>query len=218
MNPGNPASLTYSLYRPLWSVKVFNLQENSAEAALKKSGPIVDAFLFELSYMKGITITLQDEWPRYSRARPFMFRSPTPGYQLPFSRAVFNEDTVRFYQRGMGTDDPLIQFLSFYQVLEYHFLRVTDELLYAKLTRRMNDPRFSATSSSLDRIIQDVVDHKRGTDEIEMLKAVLTKYVDENELMEFLRSYEVYLVKPFYSKKRSLYAHGSLILGAVFKN
>lgn len=192
-------------YKP-YTIKIYNLRQPTVELALQHSAPIIDACLFELSYLKGVTLTLQEEWPRRQpRVRPFYFGNVVEGNQLPLPRVTFGQDTIRFYQRGMSTADPVNQFLSFYHVLEYHFLAVANEQLYGKLCQRINDPRFSTTPTDLDHLIADILEHNRETDETEMLKLVLRKYVDEAELIEFLRAYEQYMGESFYSKRRSVF-------------
>ena len=113
-----------------------------------------------------------------------------------------------------------LQFLLFYQVLEYFFLTISDERLQ-RLTKRVSDPRFSTEAKSLDRVIQDVIEHKRTTDETEMLKLVLERYVDETELMEFIKAYEAYLKEPYYTKRRRRFgvdAEVKLAPGHLFGN
>jgi hypothetical protein len=193
------------LFRPL-TVRVYNLQAPNVETALKHSTPIVDACLFELSYLTGITLVLAEEWPRrHPRRAPFQFGELVRGHELPLPRVNFNPDIVRFYQQGMSTDDPVNQFLSFYRVLEYYFVEVSDEQLYEKLSRRINDPRFTTAPTHLDRIIQDTLTHRRETDEIEMLKLVLSKFVEEADLIEFIKAYEEYLNDHLYTRKRSIF-------------
>ena len=188
------------------TIKVYNLQKTSAEAALETSMPIVDACLFALSYLKNITLNLEEEWPRrLPRVKPFRYGEPIAGTQLPLKRALFNPDIIRFYQRGMCGADPVNQFLSYYQVLEYFFVSVSDEQLYNKLACRITDPKLTATPSYLDRIIQDVVEHKGVTDETEMLKQTLNKFVDEADLIEFINTYETYLNDNIYTKKRTIF-------------
>jgi len=220
-NEKEPVEMRSVLHRPL-TIRVYNLQASTPEDALKRSSPIVDGCLFELSYLTNITLTLEEEWPRQRpRVRPFQFGDTFGGNELPLPQVVFNQDVVRFYQRGMSTDDPVNQFLSFYHVLEYYFVAVSDEQLYQKLSRRLNDPKFSATSSNLDRMIQDTLDHKRETDETEMLKLVLSKFVDEAELIEFIEAYEEYLDDRMYSKKKSVFGESvevRLVAGHVIGN
>lgn len=193
------------LYRPL-TLKVHNLKESNADATNKRTGPLINACLFELSYLKNVTYTLSEGWnARQPRIKPFSFGDQISGDNLPLPSASFNEATVRFFQRGISTEDPVNQFLSFYQVLEYHFLGVSDEQLYGRLSRIINDPKFTTNPKNLDRIIQEVTKHKRETDETEMLKAVLNKFTDESELLEFIRAYEGYIGKDIYTKKRTLF-------------
>jgi hypothetical protein len=193
------------LYKPL-TVRVHSIQATSIESVLRRSNSVIDSCLFELSYLKGLPLTLKEEWPRRQpRVRPFQFGENAKGDQLPLPKVVFNSDIIRFYQRGMSTDDPVNQFLSFYQVLEYYFVTVSDEQLYDKLSRRINDPKFSTSSSNLDRLIQDTLTHKRETDETEMLKLVLNKFLDEAELIEFIKAYEEYLSDSLYTKRRTIF-------------
>ena len=205
------------------TIRVHNMSEASVQAAVKRSSLLIEACLFELSYLKGLPLGLAEEWPRHQpRTRPFRFGDSVPGNELPLPSVTFNSDIVRFYQRGMSTNDPVTQFLSFYQVMEYFFLTVTDEQLYAKLSRRINDPRFSTTDRNLDRIIQEVIEHRRTTDQTEMLKAVLGKFVDENELIEFIKAYEEHLGEKLYTKRKTIFgvdmAEVRLTPGHVFGN
>jgi hypothetical protein len=201
-----PVEIRDVIYKPA-TIKVYNIQAANVQAALKRSVPIIDSCLFELSYLRNMPLILEEEWPlRQARGRPFQFGEESGrGWELPLPHVNFNSDTVRFYQRGMSTEDPVDQFLAFYHVMEYHFVVVSDEQLYAKLARRINDPRFSPTPAKLDRIIQDTLTHRRETDETEMLKLVLNKYVDQNELMEFIRAYEEHLGEKLYTKKRTIF-------------
>jgi hypothetical protein len=194
-----------NLFRPL-TIKIHNLQESSVDGVIKQTTPLIDACLFEFSYLKNITFTLSEGWHvRQPRIKRFIFGDQNSSNQFTLPSASFNSDTIRFYQRGMSTGDSVNQFLAFYQVLEYFFIEVSDEQLYNRLSRRINDPRFSTSPKNLDQIIQEVANHKRVTDETEMLKAVLNKFVDENELLDFIRAYETYLGKKIYTKKRSIF-------------
>lgn len=201
----DPADVRRYMYAPL-TIRVHNMSEASVQAALNRSSLLIEACLFELSYLKGLPLGLAEEWLRpQPRTRPFRFGDSVPGDQLPLPTISFRSDIVRFYQRGMSTNDPVTQFLSFYQVMEYFFLAVTNEQLYAKLSRRINDPRFSTTNRNLDRIIQEVIEHRRTTDQTEMLKAVLGKFVDENELIEFIKAYEEHLGEKLYTKRKKIF-------------
>lgn len=206
------------------TIKVFNLSARSHQEAVDQSDQLIHAAFFELAYLKRLPLGIVEEWPAppgHRRHRSFRHDEPHAGRELPLPRSGFNRDIVRFYLLGMSSNVPVLQFLSFYQVLEYFFVSVSDERLYQQMTRRVNDPRFSTEARSLDRLIQDVVDHKRVTDETEMLKLVLEKYVDENELIEFIKAYEEHLGEPHYTKRRKRFgvdAEVKPVTGHVFGN
>ena len=187
------------------TIKVFNLTARTMQEAIDASDQLVHAAFFELAYLKRLPVGMVEDWPGpagHRRQRSFRHDEPHLGKELPLPRSAFNRDIVRFYLLGMSSNVPVLQFLSFYQVLEYFFVSISDERLYQLMTKRVNDPRFSTEPRSLDRLIQDVVDHKRVTDETEMLKLVLERYVDETELVEFVKAYEEHLSEPYYTKRR----------------
>ena len=114
---------------------------------------------------------------------------------------------VRLHQQATSSDIPSLKYLSFYQILEFHFLSVADENLYNNLTRRINDLKFKTVPNQLDKLIQDVVNHKRENDETEMLKNVIRKFVDENDIIEFITEYEKFLEKKVYTAKRTIFGN-----------
>ncbi len=193
------------LFAPL-TIKVFGLNETSVDAAVKKALEFIEGCLFNLAYLKGTSLVLEEELPyRQALGNNFQFEENDFGTELPLPRAKINQDVVRFYQRGMALDDPVNQFLSFYQVLEYFFLTVSDEELYRKLGSLVIDPLFSAKPRYLDKVIQTTLNHKRESDETEMLRLVISKYVDESELIAFIGAYEDHLGEKWYTKKRKLF-------------
>ncbi|ACK68284.1 hypothetical protein PCC8801_4362 [Rippkaea orientalis PCC 8801] len=189
------------VYKPQ-TIKIYNIQESSIDKAIERSNSVIDSCLFELSYLKDVTLYVQDKFSSFQQKdKPFQFGNPPTGDQLSLPKVDFNADTIRFYQRGRSTRDPVIQFLSFYHVLEYYFVIVSDEQLYDKLSRKINDPKFVTDHTNLDRLIQDVKDHKAEMDETEMLKLVLNKYIEESELINFIKEYEKWSKDTIYSGK-----------------
>ena len=191
--------------RPI-TIKVINFNAPDIETAVQKSDAIIESCLFQLSYMKHITGLPAEEWPmKRETAQPFYFEEPVRDNKMDFPRIICNSDVLRFYQRGMSTDDPVLRFLSFYQVLEYYFLEVSDELLYDKLARRLKDPKFTISTKDLDGIIVEVTKHKGETDETEMLKVVLNKYLDDEILINFIEAYESHFSEKIYTKKQNIF-------------
>jgi hypothetical protein len=208
--------------RSFVTIRTVNLGADSVKSAIAQSDRLIENCLFDVCYLHDVAFSVADDWPTRRPYRPpFVFRKTPKCDQYPIAKADYNADTVRFYQRAVSTLDPVTQFLSFYQVLEYHFIAVSDEILYAKLARRINDPKFTTRPHDLDPVIQDVLNHNRETNETEMLKAVLNKYVGEQTVIDFVRDYETYLSEPLYTKKRDIFGEEigvQLNAGHVFGN
>jgi len=200
-----PIHLINFLRRPI-TIKIHNIKAHSIYEAIKESNPVVDACLFELAYLKEISLQIAEEWEKNSpRRHPFRFSDEYKSHNLPLRSIKYNSDVLRFYSRGTSTEDPVNQFLSFYHVLEYFFISVSDEQLYSILSRRINDPIFSTTPNHLDRLIHDTLSYEQETDETKMLKLVLEKFVDKEEIIRFIKEIEEYENEKFYTKQRKIF-------------
>jgi len=219
---GTPVDIRHGLYRPP-TVRIHNMDEKSTKAALKSSTELINYCLFELAYLKNLPVGLADEWPARRRLEQdtFNFEDNSPDAALPMPSSDFVGDVVQFYQLGMSSRMSVLQFWAYYQVLEYFFIRVSDEDLHSALANRLRDPRFKPTSAQLDRVVQDVLDHLETVDTLTMLVNVLDKYVDEELLIQFIRAYEKHLGADHYTKRRRLFGEDvqvKLSKGTVIEN
>lgn len=177
--------------RPV-TIRLGRLPPSSAQFHAENSGSVIGACLFAIASTSQVTFRVLDGWPAESSEsdrRKFYFEDSGESVAFEFPRVGYSPDLLRFYTLGMSSDVPELQYLAFYQVLEYFFLALADEQLYSNLSRRLSDPRFRPVAAWYDRLIQDVADHKRSTDETEMLKLVLARYVPHDELMSFLERF-----------------------------
>lgn len=193
----------------LFTIKVYNTHQSSAENNLKLTNPIIDSCVYSFSSMKQTTINVVESFFKRRRLRgqkDDIFKIQTSN-NFNFPRVKINPHLLKFYQLASSTEFESHKFLSYYHVLEYFFLSVSDQNLYEKLSRRINDPKFRTTSPGLDKLIQDINSHKSENDETEMLKNVLVKYVNEDELIEFIKEYEILINDNIYTKKRSVFGN-----------
>jgi len=199
------------MFRGILTVRVCNLTEEWDEASLKKSKEMIESCLFELTYLREIALDLKTRWPlsiaERRRARPFRTEHRVGGDIFPLRRIRYDENVTRFYQRAISTDDAYTSFISLYHILEYFFISVSDAKLYSRLERIVNAPEFSAHRKQLDRIITSVDEHTRESDETEMLKGVLSEFVDEDDLLNFLQEYENQLEGKLYTDKTSCFGY-----------
>ncbi|WP_405225613.1 hypothetical protein [Dokdonia sp. Asnod1-B02] len=214
-----------NLYRPK-TIKVHNIKAKNIEESINKSTDLIDRCLFSISSLKEIPMELIENWPIRNKdektSRNFFFEEQLTGNTLPIPKLKLNSTLIKFHKQATSTDIPSLKYLAFYQVLEFHFLVVADEQLYYNLSRRINDLKFNTESSNLDKIIKDVTTHKRVNDETEMLKNVLKKYIQEDELINFIKDFETHMGKSIYTSKREVFgisiASTALNTGHVYGN
>lgn len=199
------------MFRGILTARVHNLTDDWDDTSLKKSKEMIEGCLFELTYLKEIAFDLKSNWPisfsERRRERPFRPDHRHVGDQFPLKSMRYDRNVTRFYQRAVSTDDAYTSFISFYHILEYFFISVSDAKLYNRLERIVNDPAFSARRKQLDRIITSVDEHTRESDETEMLKGVLAEFVEEDDLLEFLNRYEAHLEEKLYTEKASCFGY-----------
>jgi hypothetical protein len=191
-----------SLMPRMLTVKVFNINASSIAEAVKVSSPIIDAGLFKIAATRRRALNVREAWLDRRRATLSMEEQSESGEPLPKVAPI--NDLVKLYVLAVGTSYAPLRFLALYQILEYFFLKTSDEKLYSRLKSRIGSLAFACEATHFDRLIQDVLDHRRENDEKEMLKLVIEKYVDEDELIEFINSYEASLPKekPLTSKQK----------------
>lgn len=120
-------------------------------------------------------------------------------------RSNYNEDVVSYYKVAKASPFPSQSFLSYYHVLEYQFLRVAEDLLHHRLSAMLNDPRFKTNRNGLDKVISTVRGQDARSDETEMLRNVLHRYVSETDFIAFLNKIEEAVGDKIYTKKRKIF-------------
>jgi hypothetical protein len=124
---------------------------------------------------------------------------------LKIPLAAYDSNLVKYFKVAISSQFPSQSFLAFYHVLEYNFLHVSDEALHGRLKSHVNSTRFQGQPDEIEKIISIVKKHSSSSDETEMLMRVLRKYVDEEELIEFISSSEDDAEEKIYTKSREVF-------------
>jgi hypothetical protein len=156
----------------------------------------VRACLFSLSYRKAECWEISQD----IKSRGFFF--PTieeDGMSLDIPVASYDSSLVSYYKVAKSSRFPSQVFLSYYHILEYHFLRVADETLFGAVRTRLNDPAFNPSYDNVSGLISTIKKYDSTADEKQMLKDVLLKYVPEEEFIEFVLNKEKDIGEKIYS-------------------
>lgn len=166
-----------------------------------RASKAISACLFKLAYEKG---ECWEPLKKRNRLR-IDFHDESDDEELTIPLAAYDENLVRYYKVARSSQFPSQAFLAFYHILEYNFLRVSDETLYNKIRSQINDTEFKPNQRHIDRLITAIKKHREQSDETEMLRGVLDKYIDEEDLIEFIQMVEKEADEQIYTKKRSIF-------------
>lgn len=185
------------------TISVTRLAQASPQQAAVIGVPLIESSLFEVAALRERSFIMMDEWPKLTAK----MNAGEGDEELPLAlpRASFSKELVSFYKLAVASELPELKFLAFYQILEFFYLSVSDQVLYERLTRRIVALNFKPEPASLDRIIQDVTEHRKETDETVMLRLVLQKYVDHRELCDWIEAHEKKLKKKVLTNKRAAF-------------
>lgn len=182
-------------------------RKTDAAKLLTRATTATKSALFKLAYTTGDCLELREAIMPTSMPAP----KPEPlDNKIP--NVAYNDDLLKYYKVAKSSIFPNQQFLSYYHVLEYYFLRVSDENLHTSVKAIVNAPTFSSSYENLTRLLGTLKKHDNSSDETEMLKAVLSKYVDEEELISFVQDLEQAAGEKVYSdSKKKVFGQAATI-------
>lgn len=170
----------------MFTLKMQHGSDSTHDAALQALENVAWPLFFDLDLRYGVALELAVRRPRPSRRRQVSSEDP-PDY--PQNRyAVEPLELYRYGRSAQGL--PLLEFLAYYQALEYFFPHYTSEEVLNSLRAHLIDPRFSARrDGDLHKLITLVRPVARtSVSEREQLRATIVGCIDAASLEEFLTS------------------------------
>jgi hypothetical protein len=164
-------------YTPKRKIKRENIAKIGAER--------IKSSLFSLAYHKNESWEISEDLRSIAVHQPRLVKDDV---DLEIPPANYDNNLVNYYKVAKSSTFPFQKFLSYYHVLEYFFLQVADENLFQEVKTNLNDPSFKATYKNVSKLVAIIQKSENTNDEKQMLKAVLNKYVQEDEYIEFIKS------------------------------
>lgn len=152
-----------------------------------------------------LAVTENESWELRETVKAKGFNIPIPedgenDFSIPKSN--YEDDLVGFYKVAKSSIFPSQSFLSYYHVLEYNFLKVSDEELFNKTKSIINSTTFNGNYENINKLLSILQKHERNLDETSMLKRVLTKFIDEDEFIQFVTEIEISAKEKIFSKPK----------------
>ncbi|MCZ2496425.1 hypothetical protein GN316_06625 [Xylophilus sp. Kf1] len=172
------------------SLKIFNHQETSHEGVKSLLEKIAGSVLFQLDQLTGVAFHL-DRYVGKSAVVPAT-KVGKFASDLQFPAYEYEAAPLSLFNYARSADGmPLLQFLAFYQAIEYFFPAYAYTEALQRIKGILKNPTFrSDNDSDLSQILATIQVNRSGGfgDERSQLKATLTHCLDPDRLRIFLDS------------------------------
>ncbi|MFE0276699.1 hypothetical protein ACFWZY_32180 [Streptomyces sp. NPDC058992] len=200
-NPSREHKLLSEGYGRAPTLRIFRNVNGTHSESLAFLESVGSSILFEFDMNYGIPLTMRRaRFTGVRRSRPQIVRSEA----LPtLPRLCYGQEPLSLYNYARSaTGMPLLQFLAYYQVLEYHFPRYSQRDLLDRLRNELRDPRFRPDDDlHLSRILRVSQQSGRGYgDERSQLKATVRYSVSADAVAELIEG-DSALMEHFSQKK-----------------
>jgi hypothetical protein len=211
------APSAFDAFRAL-SMRTYTLKLNSTtKQSLRRYQTAINSFLFHLAYNLDLAYVPQRFFEEVSRRGRIRRMRRSTAEELDPPRRTYNEDLVNHYILGISTDNPTVQFLSYYHVLEHFFESVFSDDLIEQIKLSITQPGFSYKRKKdvgqLVNTIKKSLQIRSETitfSESEALRLSLAKYVDVDQLVARLDEYDPSLVE-YYSSTEVPFSKGNMV-------
>lgn len=161
------------------------------EQAVKLLRKISDSVFFQIDLLVNLPFSLardrRSNIRRKAKSRGTITQTPPEFPRTEYDSAPMS---LYWYARS-ATGMPLLQFLAFYQVIEFYYPTYSQAEAGRKLKAILKDPTFrSDRDADLGKVLSAIQISRSGGfgDERTQLKATLSECVDPGELREFITS------------------------------
>lgn len=175
------------------------------------------AFLFNISYNTDTALVQQRDFDellrtgRITQSRRFNIDEIEP------PRRTYIPDLIHHYQLAVATENPMLEYISYYHIVEHFFESIFAEALVEKVRNKLTHPDFSyKRSKDISSLIKEIGNSIKMRDESmifneqEGLKLTLQKYINLSALSEKLKEYDSTLIE--YYKRNTVGFSGACMV------
>lgn len=184
-------------YHPLLSsrnrifLRISGMEVTRHDEAVSLLERLSNALFFEIDLALGSALTLSRS-RSLARARRYGRRAEQ--LEIEFPKNEYDPAPISLYWYARSASGmPLLQYLAFYQILEFYFPVYARKEAARKVRSRLKDPTFRVDrDADIAKIISAIEGGARGAfgDERSQLRATLSECVDAGQLEEFYKEDE----------------------------
>ncbi|GAB2989182.1 hypothetical protein [Saccharothrix stipae] len=177
-------------FRPDVSMKIKGLTLDRHDDLLDLLERYSRALFFEIDLKFNMSLTLTKQVKLRAGGAAFRRRNMSDAPMvMPRNKYAKPAVDLYFYARS-ATGMPLLQYLAYYQAIEFFFPSFFHSEVIRKLRQELRDPRFNVDDDGeLQRLLSIAsTSGKGGISERQQLRATLTACVDDDSVESFIRS------------------------------
>ena len=153
--------------------------ETNQEIGSEKLEEIINSFSFEYMYSKNKEIILsEDIYEAFGIKNETISNKIVSFHKKDVDIPLeYNSKLINFYRNGIKAEDPYIQYLSYYHILEYHYYGTLENKVANELREKLEDIQNNKVEDVASNIIKTV---NKGTKERVVLKSILEENITDN--------------------------------------
>ena len=191
------------------SIKVKSTVTKTSLDSFKKH---IKSYLYDIAYnlnylfnpidsMSNVYLNKGSNKQRYLRLKPSEIIAP---------KLFYNDDLIERYNIALESKEPYIQFISYYQIIEYCFNKVSKEKMLNDTKEILQKPDFSYKNDDKVQALVKIVQKNTRMYEIEALgselsdlKLVIEKYISKEDLITDINDFDDDLMQYYRTQKVS---------------
>lgn len=206
----NPLNTAKTLIPKFQTIKVISKSEKGFSDLIE----LVRSCLFHFAYTQNIPITIANSFEEFYSYDKILRMKRISLKEMGPPQRIYDQSLISYYQLAISTDNPSLQYLSFYHIIEHFFDITIEEDLINTLKDKITKPDFSNSS---EKDIKDIVrivkekHSKNSSKEKYALQLTLKKYFPNfNKVKTDLNSCDKDLIN-YYKRNEVSFSSGNMV-------
>ena len=179
-----------------------------------KLNDYINSFLFNFCYNYGYSFRIMNSLDELLNIRYRNKNSSYKSEELDAPRLLYKQDLTEQYHMAVSSEDPFVQFIGFYHIMEYFYEEIYKEGVVNNVKEILLDPGFSTKRKKDIMKLVDLINKKRTEStvgsELEALELTLRKYIDIEKIIEKLNEIDKDIIE-YYKNNKVNFSNGDAI-------
>lgn len=200
------------VYRSHFTIQIISENELTVDMFQK----LADAYIFNINYNFDLGVRQDNNMEILNgRIRDINLFRHERVENLSVPKKIYKRELTEQYNMANISEDPFIQYICYYHILEHFYEDVYKKDLIQKVRQELTTPEFSVKK---DKSVQKIIDTVKGKNsrnnmignELESLELVLKEYIDIEDVKTELEDMNQSLID-YYTNNKVPFSDGDII-------